>query len=158
MIDRRSFLLATLGASASRAAGSDNWPQFRGPGGRGVAADDPALPRTWSETDNIAWKRDIPGLGWSSPVVWDDRVFLSSARSSEAAETVRNGDFRDTGTPKDVHRWMLYGIETDSGRTAWETELARGRPRISRHMKNTYARSEERRVGKECRSRWSPYH
>ena len=139
MIDRRSFVATTFAGAGSRLFGSDNWPRFRGPSGRGIAPDDPTLPLRWSETQNIAWKRNIPGLGWSSPVVWGDRVFLTSASSSAEAETIRNGDFLDTGTPKDVHRWMLYGIDADTGRIAWKTELARDRPRISRHMKNTYA-------------------
>ena len=139
MINRRSFLAATFAGAASRLFGSDNWPRFRGSGGRGLVLDDPALPLDWSETHNIAWKREIPGLGWSCPIVWGDHVFLTSALSSAAAETVREGDFLDTGTPKDAHHWILYAIEAGSGRMVWETELARGRPRISRHMKNTYA-------------------
>src|SRR5580698_479576 len=60
---------------------ADQWPQFRG-SQAGVVPDDPALPDHWSETDNVVWKADIPGLGWSSPVVWDDHIFLTSAVSS----------------------------------------------------------------------------
>ena len=62
-------------------AATDQWPMFRGVQA-GVVADDPTLPDTWSETENIAWKVPIPGLGWSSPVVWNDHVFLTSAISS----------------------------------------------------------------------------
>ena len=69
-------LLALAGVSAT-----DQWPRFRGPHA-GVVADDSALPETWSETDNVAWKTNIPGLGWSSPVVWDDHIILTSAISS----------------------------------------------------------------------------
>jgi len=60
---------------------ADQWPQFRGPHA-GVVADDPSLPDSWSETDHVVWKTDIPGLGWSSPVVWDDHVFLTTAVST----------------------------------------------------------------------------
>ena len=69
------MLLATAAALAA-----DQWPQFRGPHA-GAIPDDPALPDTWSETENIVWKTPIPGLGWSSPVVWDDHIFITSAIS-----------------------------------------------------------------------------
>ena len=62
-------------------AGQDGWPQFRG-NAAGVVADDPALPETWSETENVVWAADIPGLSWSSPVVVGDHVFLTSAISA----------------------------------------------------------------------------
>src|SRR2546430_17498028 len=70
------ILLTLPGLSAT-----DQWPRFRGPN-TGVIADDPALPDTWSETENVAWKTEIPGLGWSSPIVWDDHVIVTSAISS----------------------------------------------------------------------------
>ena len=134
MIDRRLFLTTTLTATASPLLGANNWPRFRGPGGQGIAPDNPKLPLNWSETKNIVWKQSIPGLGWSSPVVWGDRVFLTSARSTAAGETIRDGDWTDTGTPNDIHRWMLYAIDTNSGRIVSETELAQGRPtRLAAH-------------------------
>lgn len=139
MLNRRSFLATTLAATASPLLAANNWPRFRGPGGRGIVADNPALPLDWSETKNIAWKQAIPGLGWSSPVVWGDRVFLTSARSTAAGEAIRDGDWTDTGTPNDLHHWLLYAVDTNTGRIDSETELAQGRPPISRHMKNTYA-------------------
>src|SRR5262245_66620477 len=83
---RRAALLACglLLALSSVSAQQTQWPQFRGPNA-GVIPDDPALPDTWSETQNIAWKTPIPGLGWSSPIVWDDHIFLTTA-ISDAAE------------------------------------------------------------------------
>jgi outer membrane protein assembly factor BamB len=139
MLNRRSFLATTLTATASHLLAANNWPRFRGPGGRGIVADNPKLPLEWSEAKNVAWKQPIPGLGWSSPVVWGDRIFLTSARSAAAGEKIRNGDWTDTGKPNDIHRWMLYVIDTDSGQIVSETELAQGLPPVSRHMKNTYA-------------------
>src|SRR2546428_9091771 len=67
---------------------SDEWPQFRG-SHSGIAADDPALPDTWSATENVAWKIDVPGRGWSSPVVWGDHVFITSAVSTNADEALK---------------------------------------------------------------------
>src|SRR5215468_9502501 len=60
---------------------TDQWSNFRGPQA-GVASDDPNLPDRWSDTENVMWKVDIPGLGWSSPVVWDDHIIVTSAVSS----------------------------------------------------------------------------
>ncbi len=56
----------------------DDWPQFRGPGGAGVSSEK-ALPLEWSADKNVQWKVKIPGIGWSSPIVWGDKVFVTSA-------------------------------------------------------------------------------
>jgi len=75
MIRTLFLLLATsLLLAQTMSAAVDRWPQFRGPESQGVA-DDANLPDTWSSTQNVAWKTDIPGTGWSSPVVWGDRIF-----------------------------------------------------------------------------------
>jgi hypothetical protein len=65
--------------------GAKEWPQFRGPGSTGVA-DDPALPDKWSQTENIAWKAAVPGVGWSSPIIWGDRIFVTTVISSAEVE------------------------------------------------------------------------
>ena len=83
-------LLALVPALVVSAA-SDNWPQWRGPDMTAVVADDPQLPETWSATDNVAWRTPIPGLGWSSPIVWGDKVFLTSVVADEAYEGPRPG-------------------------------------------------------------------
>jgi len=60
------------------AQGQENWTRFRGPNGQGISKAT-GLPVSWSSTENIAWKIDIPGEGWSSPIVWNDHVFLTTA-------------------------------------------------------------------------------
>src|SRR5436305_5016032 len=70
--------VAWLPASAR----ADEWPQFRGPGGSGVAADK-QLPQEWGTDRNVQWKTKIPGRGWSSPIVWGDKVFLTAAFSDK---------------------------------------------------------------------------
>ena len=67
---------------------ADHWPQFRGPNA-GVVPDDPALPDTWSESQNVVWKVDVPGLGWSSPIVWHC-ARMSVQLSSGSANAVLN--------------------------------------------------------------------
>ena len=120
---------------------SDQWPQFRGPQSTGVA-DDPNLPDTWSTTRNVIWKTEIPGSGWSSPVVWGDRIFLTSVISSVAPEAPKKGLYfggNREGIPADEHRWMVYAADWKTGKIAWEREVHRGVPASSHHLKNTYA-------------------
>ncbi len=76
----RTLLALTLTFAASAASlAADNWPQFRGPNGTGHSGST-GLPVTWSETQNIVWKTPIHDRGWSSPVVWGNQVWLTTAR------------------------------------------------------------------------------
>jgi len=138
---RKFAALLTLSLLRPLIGATDYWPQFRGPQSTGVA-DDAALPETWSATRNIVWKTDIPGSGWSSPVVWDDRIFLTSVISTVVPETPKKGLYfggNREGIPADEHRWMVYAVDWKTGKIAWEREVHRGSPRSSHHLKNTYA-------------------
>ena len=75
-------LLALGSASVPVAAAEDNWPRFRGLRA-GVAEDSPTLPESWSQTENVVWKLEVPGHGWSSPIVWEDLVVVTSAVSDD---------------------------------------------------------------------------
>ena len=119
--------LATIGVLAvvvaSRLVAADQWPRFRGTQA-GVAADDPALPDRWSETENIAWKIDIPGLAWSSPIVWNDHIFVTSAVSPgvEAAPEkglYDPGDEHGKTRSTSVNRWIVHDVDFESGRIRW---------------------------------------
>ena len=130
------FALLTL---AVPAAGEDQWPKFRGPAA-GLAADDPSLPEQWSDTENVVWKISVPGLGWSSPVVWNDHIFLTSAVSTGQEETPVPGLYeRDNISANATHRWIVYDIDFETGAVRWERELHRELPRLRRHLKNSYA-------------------
>ena len=91
--------ILVLSVAAGRAA-SDQWPRFRGIDAA-VAADDPNLPESWSESENIAWKVDIPGLAWSSPVVWDDHIIVTSAISSGSGSQSRKRPLRPGGLSRE---------------------------------------------------------
>jgi len=134
----RALLLLVISAIAFSA---DQWPQFRGPQSSGVA-DDPQLPDAWSATRNVVWKTEIPGSGWSSPVIWGDRIFLTSVISATAPEAPKKGLYfggNREGIPTDEHRWMVYAVDWKIGKIAWEREVHRGAPSSSHHLKNTYA-------------------
>jgi outer membrane protein assembly factor BamB len=132
-------------------AGVENWPQFRG-SRAGVAADDPRLPDIWSSTENVAWKLDVPGRSWSSPVVWGNHVFVLTAINSEHPNPTLNpvGTYlarslggpmtgADISQPTVAHRWVLYDVDFDTGKIRWERAIHAAVPQQSTHQKNSYA-------------------
>ncbi len=136
---RRVVLLASAGLLGLQAG--ENWPQFRGPESSGVA-DDPKLPDSWSSTNNVVWKTAIPGSGWSSPVVWGDRIFITSVISTVAPEAPKKGLYfggNRENIPADEHHWMVYAADWKTGKIVWAREVQRGVPASSHHLKNTYA-------------------
>jgi outer membrane protein assembly factor BamB len=129
---------------------AQNWPQFRGDRA-GVAADDTRLPETWSPTENIAWKIDIPGRSWSSPVVWGNHVLVLTVISSAQPNPTLNpvGTYLarslggpmtggDISKPSDEHRWVLYDVDFRTGRITWERVIHTAVPSQSTHQKNSY--------------------
>ncbi len=132
-----------LAAGAPLAAASpQHWPQFRGAESLGTSDDDPRLPETWNATENIRWKTPFPGMGWSSPVVWGDRVFLTNVVSEGTVEEVKKGLYFGGNRPEisqDPHRWIAYGVDFESGEITWQKTLHRGVPPAPRHLKNSYA-------------------
>jgi outer membrane protein assembly factor BamB len=140
------------------------WPQFRGPMGAGILAGG-KLPTAWSAKDNVAWSVPVEGRGWSSPVAWDDTVFVTSAISGGkfkepstgiygndyVAELVKQGlpedeinkrviarDIELTAESGDI-RYMVYAFDARNGKVKWAREAHKGAPFGGRHRKNTYA-------------------
>jgi outer membrane protein assembly factor BamB len=134
---------ALVAAAVISVSAADHWPQFRGIDA-GVVADDPSLPDRWSETENVVWKTSIHGLSWSSPIVWGDRIFITSAISSGKEPQPITGLYDpgdDQGSLRSTseHRWMVYAIDFRTGKIVWERELLRAPPPIPRHIKNSFA-------------------
>ena len=125
---------------AGSSAGS--WPSFRGVAASGVA-DGVNLPDTWDGKTgaNILWRTPIPGLAHSSPIVWGQRVFVTSAVSSTPGATFKPGLYGDGDASEDRsrQRWMMYAIDKSSGKIAWERVVHEGAPLDKRHIKSTYA-------------------
>jgi len=118
-----------------------NWPQFRGTDSSGVSRNT-GLPDTWSATENVEWKTDIPGRGWGSPVVWGDNVFLPTVVNTGTTETLKKGlyfggDRKEI--PASIHEWKVLCLELTSGRVRWEKTIRTGTPTGSIHLKNSYA-------------------
>ncbi|MEL6821468.1 MAG: ankyrin repeat domain-containing protein, partial [Calditrichota bacterium] len=121
-----------------------NWPSFRGQGATGVA-DKQFPPVEWDAESgkNITWKTPIPGLSHASPVVWDNKIFLTTAVSSDTSSELRVGLYGDVAPDKDVseHSWRVYCINKNNGAIVWEREAYRGVPQVMRHTKATQANS-----------------
>ncbi len=107
------LLLATVHA--------EQWPQFRGLTA-GSIPDSPGLPDRWSRTDNVVWTLDVPGRGWSSPVVWGDHVFITSVIDPrEPAKPPRAGLYGGQGAsaPPGPQRWVVYDVDYRTGTIRW---------------------------------------
>ncbi len=129
-----------------------NWPSFRGHRAGGVA-EGQHLPLTWNgdSGQNIRWKTPIPGLSHSSPVIWGERIYVSTAVIPDGVATYRHGLYGDGTTSDDkekVHRWQLICIDKKSGKVLWTRTAFEGRPRSGRHIKATQADSSPATDGK----------
>jgi outer membrane protein assembly factor BamB len=134
-------LILLLACTASAMA-DDNWTRFRGKDGTGVAADHPSLPLTWTASKNVSWVVDLPGWGWSCPIVWEDKVFVTTVVSDQQNLTPSKGLYLGQGVrdpAKGVHHWMVYCFDLKTGRELWKHEAHTGEPKVPRHPKSTYA-------------------
>lgn len=118
MVEGRILFALAAGLAACSAG---DWPQFRGPGGQGIS-DAPQVPVKWTTTENFSWKETIPGGGWSSPVLFKGRVYLTTAVSQA------NGEVSLRALCLDSH----------SGRTVWNVEVISA-PLHKGHAKNSQA-------------------
>lgn len=134
-------------------ASAQQWPQFRGAAGDGHVAE-VKLPSEWSAAHNLAWKVKIPGIGWSQPVVWGDKVFVTTAVSDKQIRP-KPGEF-DSGAafggigllfgagslrsaPTDNYRWQVICLDPELGKIRWEQIAQEGKPRGAIHPSNSYA-------------------
>jgi len=156
-----SLLLPALAVTAS--AGESAWPSFRGPDSNPVG-ESPRLPERWSTTENVEWNVEIPGRGWSSPIVAGEQVFVTAAVTEGESKKPQIGtDFsneyvaelskqglsqdeilarvteRDIELPSEVElHYYLYCLDLSSGELLWRREVASGRPPGGRHRKNSF--------------------
>ena len=118
------------------------WPQFRGPRGSGIA-DEQGVPLRWNAADGegIAWEAALPGLGVSSPIVWEDRVYVVIAASLTEDSEFRIGLYGDVAPVQNdsAHRFELRAYDLANGAPVWTTELRRGVPKTRRHTKSSQA-------------------
>ncbi len=129
---------------ARRVPDKGSWGSFRGPQASGIA-EGQDLPDKWNGKtgENILWRTPIPGLAHSSPIVWGNRVFVTSAVSSDPKASFKPGLYGDGIASKDrsEQKWIIYAIDKHSGKVVWERVAHQGEPKDKRHIKATYANS-----------------
>src|ERR1700722_13189160 len=134
-------LLAPPGFANAETREQD-WTRFRGPNGDGVTQDDPRLPDKWSKTENLKWVADVPGRGWSSPIVCGNKVFLTSVTSDGEDTAPKAGLYLGRGVktpPKGVHHWLVRCLDLNTGKLLWQHEAHKGEPQVARHPKSNSA-------------------
>ena len=137
LVSALSVLAAVL--IAGHAHATDNWPQFRGPGANPAIADNPNLPETWSTTENVEWVADVTGLGWSSPIVWGDKVFVTTAvgKSGTAPELTKGWEAAAGKSANDTGGWTwgVLCLDRRTGKKLWHADVHEGVPKFKRHPK-----------------------
>lgn len=144
VLARGLLILSALLPGRLTAEGQINWPSFRGPSASGVA-EGLGLPDKWNgETgEGIRFKVEIPGLGHSSPVIWGDRLFVTTAVSSERDASFKPGLYGsgEASLDRSVHEWQILCLDKKSGKILWTKTAVKGSPRDKRHIKSSYANS-----------------
>lgn len=138
----RFAVALTLLLAACHVVAADDWPRFRGPHADGVAKDNARLPTAWGVEENVAWVADVPGWGWSCPVVVGNEVFLTTVVSEQENTSPKKGLYLGRGVrepAKGVHHWLVYCFDIQTGEELWKHEAHSGEPQVPRHPKSTYA-------------------
>jgi outer membrane protein assembly factor BamB len=135
---------AKVAAVAAGESEQVNWPQFRGPNAAGVG-DGRAVPATWDleAGTGVRWQAILPGLGNSSPIVWEDKVIITTAVAEGIEQDIRTG-LTGAGDPVNEsveHTWRVLAFEKTGGKLLWDTVVGRGVPLTRRHFKATQANS-----------------
>lgn len=141
------FNLFCSGAIMCPAILADDFTQFRGTS-VGVVADQ-AVPFTWSATENMAWKVTVPGSGWSQPVIWKNRLYVTTAianppmRPKNFADGVKTPQSMGLGgfssAPNVTIEWQLHCLDANTGQVVWTHTVTSGKPPYPIHPSNTYA-------------------
>jgi outer membrane protein assembly factor BamB len=154
------FFIACILGLIFCSCSTHNWPQFRGSEGNMVVSGG-NLPDRWDSTFNIRWTFPVPGAGYSSPVIWQDKVFITSAFAEKDVSGAKhtsppnppgNRPAMGQNPPhapqapedeksylEDVYRWEVTCLDLKTGRELWKQVAYRGTPRIKKHPMNTYA-------------------
>jgi len=134
------IIIAAMIIMSACSTGSNNWPQFRGPDANMIVAG-AYLPAEWSEELNVAWTLDVEGDSWTSPIVWENQVFVASAvavKINKPGEGEGEDENQDLYL-QDVYKWELTCVDIESGKELWRQVAHEGSPRIKKHARTNYA-------------------
>jgi outer membrane protein assembly factor BamB len=131
-----TFALSLPLAVAAEDAGS-YWPQWRGPDASG-SAPEANPPIRWSESENVLWKKAIPGLGSGTPVVWGDSLYVTTA-VGQAAQQTRDDGRPGMREPSGTQRFVVLALDAATGETIWEKTVREQPPIETTHPDGTWA-------------------
>jgi len=143
------FSIMMLFSVTVRAATIPGWPQWRGPSGQGIS-EEKNLPAEWTATKNIKWKTAIPGRGHSSPIVWGERIFVTTAIEGDVVPghkaVVHYDEGKEFRHPDSVgadhkHQFRVLCIDRKTGKVLWDQLAFEGTPYDDRHRKSSFAAS-----------------
>jgi outer membrane protein assembly factor BamB len=163
LLQRTGLLCAVLLMSATAHAQDTVWPQFRGPESNPVGTHT-RLAERWSKTENVEWSQEIPGRGWSSPIVTGGKVYVTTVTTEGKSkppqtgteysneyvaelqkqglpmqEVIKRVTERDIELPNEVMlHYVLYCLNLKSGKVEWTKEFYKGHPAGGRHRKNSF--------------------
>jgi outer membrane protein assembly factor BamB len=142
-----SLCFVTAALIGSKHIAAENWAQWRGPGAQGISAEQ-KLPTEWGPGKNIAWKVELPGSGHSSPIVWNDRIFLTSVVEGEVAPGAKAATHTMGGKewvhPDSVaadkkHTFKVLALDAGSGKILWDQTAYEGTVYDARHRRSSFA-------------------
>ena len=146
------FILLVFSVSLTAQKPTDNWPSFRGYRAQGTVQANIKMPQSWSVPDNknVKWRVPIPGLAHSCPIVWGDRVFITTAINSKGKSELKLGLYGNIAPVKNppLHSWYLYCLDRQTGKLIWKYKCHEGIPQVKRHTKATHANSTPTTDGK----------
>ncbi len=123
----------------------NNWPQWRGPLDNGVSPNG-NFPSEWSETKNIKWKIAIPGKGHSTPIIWGNRIYLTTAVETEKEgqpEEPAGGTAQGRGMPSSrtnkIHKFVVMALDRNDGKILWQTTVKEEWPQEGTHQFGSWA-------------------
>src|SRR6266478_1254711 len=135
-------ILTMLLTLVSPVAAQTNWPSFRGNHAEGIVKG-ALTPTAWNteKSENVLWKTTIPGLGHSSPIIWADRLFVTSAVNERRTAPLKVGLYGDPGSAEDddVQQWKIFCLNKQTGKILWDKTAHKGMPKQKRHPKATHA-------------------
>jgi outer membrane protein assembly factor BamB len=141
------LVVSAFGIMTAAGGPKTNWAQWRGPEGNGVSTET-NLPAEWSASKNIKWKTSIPGRGHSSPIVWDNRIFLTTDIEGDTVPGAKAVEHKDEGKPfkhpdsvgaDRKHTFKLLCLDRSTGKMIWERTAYEGTVYDDRHRKSSFA-------------------
>ena len=134
-------IIALLLLALATAHGQAHWPQFRGPRASGLGSGNPPVQWNGEKGENILWKTPIPGLGHSSPVIWGNWIFLTTAVPAAGDASLKLGLYGDINSVENEgeQAFQLLCIDRRNGKVLWTKTALKRTPRVKRHTKSTHA-------------------